>query len=364
MEEKSKFIVFLSQFDIINSKYDKILEYLDETNLFESFKKCSKLVEDKVLSPDGYKKMKSYASEEEVDKFLSSINEREIKVVTKYDNDYPSKLVNLPDAPNILYCKGNYSLVGMPSLGVVGTRKPSRYGIITTEKLVKDIASCGIVIISGLAYGVDSIAHRKCLDVNGQTIAVLACGFDNIFPAQHIGLANEIVEKGGLLLSEYRPKAIAYKYTFPIRNRIIAALSEGILISEAGIKSGTSYTKDYALDYGKNIYAVPGQINCETSYLPNKLIKDGEANLVMTSEDILLDYDLATMLKENIKDKKVCQLSIEEELICKNLENGMKSIDELSALTNLNINILNTCLTTLEINEIIKRLPGGVFALA
>ena len=363
MEEKGKFIVFLSQFDLINSKYDKILEYIDEKNLFESFKKCYKLVDDKVLTLEVFTKMKSYANVKDVDKFLKDMEERKIKIVTKYDADYPSKLQNLPDAPTILYCKGDYSLVEMPALGIVGTRKPSRYGMITTERLVKDIASCGIVIVSGLAFGIDSIAHKKCLDVGGRTIAVLACGFDNIFPAQHKGLADEIVRKGGLLISEYRPKAIAYKYTFPIRNRIIAALSEGVLISEAGIRSGTSYTKDYALDYGKNIYAVPGQIDSETSYLPNKLIKDGEASLVMTSEDILLDYDLPSMLKESVKEKKACQLSMEEQLICKNLENGMKSIDELTSLTNLNINILNTCLTTLEINEIIRRLPGGVVAL-
>lgn len=363
MEQKSKFIVFLSQFDLANAKYDKILEYLDEEDLFKSFKNCSKLTEDKVLSQEVYSKMMQYADEEYVDKFLEDMEEQGIKIVTKYENDYPSKLVNFPDNPCILYCKGNYSLMEMPSLAVVGTRKPSKYGIVATERLVKDVAKCGVVIVSGLAYGIDSIAHRKCLEVGGRTIAVLACGFDNIFPSQHKGLANEIVKSGGLLISEYRPKAIAYKYTFPIRNRIIAALSEGVLISEAGNKSGTCYTKDYALDYGKNIYAVPGQIDVETSYLPNKLIKNGEANLVMTSEDILLDYNLTSMLDMIGSEKKTVQLSIEEELICKNLENGMKSIEELIALTNLNINILNTCLTTLEINEIIRRLPGGMVAL-
>ncbi len=364
MEAISKFIVFLSQFDISNSKYNKVIEYVDIKNPFKSFIDCPGIVTDKVLTGKQYTAMKEYASEENVDKYIEEMAERGIKVVTIYDEEYPSKLLNLPDAPNILYCKGNYDLMEKPALAVVGTREPSRYGILSTEMVVKDVAACGIVIVSGLAYGIDGVAHRKCLSVGGFTIAVLAGGFDNIFPSQHKGLADEIVEKGGLLVSEYRPKAVAQKYTFPIRNRIIAGLGDGVLISEAGMKSGTIYTKNYALEYGKNVYALPGQIDSKKSYLPNTIIKDGQASLVMSGCDILADYHInINNQNNNLAKNSGYQLSVEEEKVCACLENGMKNIDDVAKITNLNINILNTCLTTLEINEIIRRLPGGMIAL-
>ena len=226
-----------------------------------------------------------------------------------------------------------------------------------TNKLVGDIAQHKITIVSGLAYGVDSIAHRKCLECGGKTIAVLGSGLNEIYPAEHKGLADEIAEKG-LLISEYPPNKIATKYTFPQRNRIIAGLGDGVLITEANFKSGTIHTKDYALEYGKNIYSVPGNVDSELSYLTNDIIKSGQASCVTSSQDILNDYDV-----DNITSKKSYQLSIEEQMIVNLLEDGMKEMDFLIKNCNLSTNIFNSCLTTLEIRGIINRLPGGFIVL-
>ena len=269
----------------------------------------------------------------------------------------------LEDCPEILYYMGDLSLANKPSLSIVGSRKPTAYGRMITEKLAKDTASAGVVIVSGLAYGVDSIAHRMCLEVGGKTIAVLGGGFDHIYPTDHIDLAREIAEKG-LLLSEFRPKKSASKYNFPLRNRIIAGISDGTLITEASIKSGTIHTRDFALDYGKTVYAVPGNIDSENSQLPNDILRSGGV-LVVSSDDILFNYDKIEKKETDKKTKNFDTITLlpDEKVVVEILQKGMMSIDELTKIAGISAKNLNTCLTTLEINGLISRLPGGKLAL-
>ena len=229
-----------------------------------------------------------------------------------------------------------------------------------TDRFARSLAKEGIVIVSGLAYGIDSIAHRKCLEVGGKTIAVLGSGFDEIYPAEHISLAEEIA-KQGLLISGYLPNKKATKFSFPQRNRIIAGLSDGLLITEAGIKSGTLHTRDYALDYGKNLYAIPGSIESNLSELTNEMIKTGQAMCVTCCDDILKDYN-KIISKNGIKNIAE-QLSFEEQNIISLLQDGMKEIDFLAKNCNMSINNFNSYLTTLEIRGIISRLPGGFVIL-
>jgi len=361
MSDLKILLIFLSQFDLSSNKIHQILEFLGDKSSLKHFKK-SKIDKSNILSSELYQKMLLVADEEMVKTFVINQAQRGIKIVCKFDDDYPQRLFDVDDSPYVLYYKGDISLANKPSLAVVGTRKPTNYGRIITDKLVRDVASAGVVIISGLAYGIDSIAHRVCLEVGGKTIAVLGGGFDHIYPSEHQGLADEIAQKG-LLISEYRPKMIATKYTFPTRNRIIAGLCDGVLITEANMKSGTIHTKDFALDYGKNLYAVPGNIDNINSSLTNDIIKRGQAYLVTDSKDILDDYNI---------EEKICIEQIKlnfnefnetEQKILSELSNGMKSIDEIAKNTGLGINILNTYLTTLEISGIIKRMPGGNISL-
>ncbi len=356
MSDKERFLVFISQFDLSTSKIGMLLEALDEISI-EAFVKQKGL--EQILPFPTLEHMKEQASERNINSYWSNLREKDIKVITKYSDDYPEKLNGLDDAPFYLFCKGDLSLFNMKSVGVVGSRSPTNYGRLVTDKLSGELARQDVVIVSGLAYGVDSIAHRKALDVGGKTIAVLGGGFNHIYPSEHTSLAKEIAEKG-LLVSEYCPSIKATKYSFPKRNRIVAGLSDGVLITEAGVKSGTVHTKDFALEYGRSVYAVPGNINSEKSILTNEIIKSGNGMCVTEVGDIL--YDLRIDEVKNTQ-KKCVQLGIIEQKIVELLQNGEKDIDFISENCNLNIISLNSYLTTMEINGIIRRMPGGYYCL-
>jgi len=365
MTDQKILIVFLSQFDLSVSKMTKILDFLGENQSLKAFKKAK--FPESILKAELKAKMDNSAEEELVKTYVINLADRGIKIVVKGEENFPQKLYHLDDCPYILYYMGDISLVNKPSISIVGTRKPSSYGHFVTEKFAGELACAGIVIVSGLAYGVDSLAHRKCLEVGGKTIAILGGGFDHIYPAEHMGLANEIAQKG-LLLSEYRPKYIASKFSFPIRNRIIAGLGDGVLITEASIKSGTIHTKDFALEYGKRVYFVPGNITSPLSELPNEMLKSGQGFPVICSDDILIDYeDLIKSNQENESKNKAgiekSSLTKDEVIVVEILEKGMISLDDLTKIANLSAKSLNSCLTTLEIRGLISRLPNGMLAL-
>lgn len=357
MDEFKEFLIFLSQFDFTFSKFEQIVHEMGDNPTLKKF--CKTKFNDKVLTSVQYDEMLALADKTLVKNYYENLQDKDVVVLTKYDDEYPEKLRYLPDSPFFLFCKGDLSLLNQPSIAVVGTRKPSGYGQMVTNKIVGDLATAGMVIISGLAYGLDSVAHRKALEVGGKTIAVLGSGFNKIYPTEHKSLADEISRKG-LLVSEYPLSKTATKYTFPQRNRIISGLSDGVLITEASFKSGTILTKDYALEQGKNIYAVPGNIDSALSQLTNDVIKSGQGMLVESAKDILDDFDL-----EVIKDKQNCQknFSIEEEIIINILSNGAKEFDQIVKESGFNTNLVNSYLTTLEISGIICRLPGNLVTL-
>lgn len=358
MNEKQLLIYFLSQFDLAPNKVEEILACLDGHFTFSAL---SKLKLDKILSPSMTNKIMSVAEENYAKAYLENLQELEINLVCKLDDNFPQKLLGLDDCPFFLFYKGDLSLANQKSVAIVGTRLPSNYGRMVTEKFSKELARNGAVIISGLAYGIDSIAHRQALNENGKTIAVLGSGLNNIYPSDHMDLAREIAQKG-LLITEYSPSAKATRYSFPARNRVIAGLSDGVLITEAGIKSGTLYTRDYALDYGKEMFAVPGNIDSDKSALPNEIICTGQGMGVREAKEILSVLHIDQSASR--KTKKILQFSLEEQTIVSQLENGSKSLEELEKNCNLSINDLNSCLTMLEIGGIISRMPGGIFCLS
>lgn len=357
MDDFKEFLVFLSQFDYTHSKFEQILNCVGDNPTLKKF--CKTKFDEKVLSKEHFEQMVNLADKTMVANYFTNLQNDDITLLTKYDEDYPEKLKGFYDAPFFLFCKGDISLLNNPSIAVVGTRKPSSYGKMVTNKIVGDLACAGITIISGLAYGLDSVAHRKTLEVGGKTIAVLGSGFNKIYPTDHAGLAREIAEKG-LLVSEYPPSKTATKYTFPQRNRIISGLSDGVLITEASFKSGTILTKDFALEQGKNIYAVPGNIDSNLSQLTNDVIKSGQGMLVDCAKDILDDFDL-----DEVKEKRKIdyQLSMEEQIIVNILSGGAKEFDQIVKESGINTNLVNSYLTTLEISGIISRLPGNLVTL-
>ena len=354
MTDKEKFIVYMSLCDLPTKKQELFLNTLEDFSM-QNISTNHFITQN--LSTEEYHRFVTNFDLRELDNAISNMRVAGIEIITIEDERYPSKLLNLPERPLILYAMGDLSLLNKKSIAVVGTRSPTNYGKIVTEKFVGSLATAGFVIISRVYYGVDEIAHKKTLAVGGKTIAVVGSGFNNIYPAINTNLAKEIAENG-LLLSEYPPSFQAKRYTFPRRNRIVAGLCDGVLIPEAGFKSGTVHTKDFALDYGKDIFAVAGSIFNEKSNLPHELIKTAQAECVLSPDDIIEYYGM-----NKIDKKRVTSVTFDEQTILNLLEDGEKDMEYLAEKSNIPVNILSSCLTTLEIRGLIRRLPAKTFAL-
>jgi DNA processing protein len=202
---------------------------------------------------------------------------------------YPARLREIYDPPLVLFARGKVELMNSLTLAVVGTRRPTTYGKAATERLSADLASAGLTIVSGMARGIDTSAHQSALKVGGNTIAVFGCGVDLVYPAENRKLAIEIAEKG-LLLSEFPMRSPAYPQNFPVRNRIVSGMSIGVLVVEGAQYSGSAITARLALDQGREVFAVPGNITSRMSWGPNLLIKQG-AKLVQEWNDVIVELE-------------------------------------------------------------------------
>ena len=278
----------------------------------------------------------------------------------KLDGLTSKKLSRLHDAPKELYYRGANpnDLLSRPVVAIVGSRKMSPYGRAVTEMLTNDLVRAGVVVISGLALGVDSAAHRAVVDAGGTTIAVLAGGLDIIYPNSHAGLAESIVQTGGTLLSEYPTGMPALKHTFIGRNRIIAALSDAVLIPEAAINSGSLHTAAFALDMGLPVLAVPGPITSQLSSGTNQLIKTG-AMPVTNADDIFH----ALNLEKSVVQQSLLPANDQETSILEALKDGASDGMTLLTASGLRGTLFTQTLTMLEINGRIRSLGGDMWAL-
>ena len=225
------------------------------------------------------------------------------------DKEYPDKLRNIHNPPLLLFYKGDLSIMDDKlSLAMVGSRRPTPYGIDCAERISSELSKRNINIISGMALGIDACCHRGCLKGDGKTIAVLASSLDNIRPSTNRPLADEIIEKGGLLLSEYNVGHVVTRGNFPARNRILSGISDGVIVVEAAEKSGALITADMALEQGRNVFAIPGNIHSEMSKGCHKIIKEG-AKLVGSIEDILEEYNSASFNKKSSIEYDINALS-------------------------------------------------------
>lgn len=359
--QQEKALIFLSQFDFMtSSKFEEVTSEFE--NIEEIFTASAKeLFKLKGILKTKYEIFLNALQNFNETEFFNALNKRGIGCLTIFSENYPQKLLRLKRPPYVLYYVGDISLLQQKSIAVVGTRSPSNYGKYITEKYAKELAENGLCIISGLATGVDKISHEGALSVNGKTIAVMGGGFDHIFPAVNLNLAREI-GKNGLILTEYYLNMKPTKYTFPTRNRIIAALSDAVFIPEARAKSGSLYTKDYADELGIDTYCTPGNINSEKSEVPNNLIKSGQAYCTTNPTDILKDFGIIANKKQTKKQE--LQLSSEQLEIYNLLKDGERDFEFLQEKTKFSASILNFNLTTLEISGIIKKLAGNSYMLA
>lgn len=296
------------------------------------------------------------------DSEIEKLEHYQVMALDSEDPRYPQRLREIYDYPPILYLRGNPLNQDEPYLSVVGTRRPTIYGRQVTEEIVRDLAQCKVTIVSGLARGIDSIAHRSTLDVQGKTIAVLASGLDYIYPPENTKLARDIMEQG-TLISEYplgiRPKP---EY-FPMRNRIMSGLSLGVLVVEAGQKSGALITALQALEQNREVFAIPGSILSATSKGTNELIQQG-AKLVCNFNDILEELNLATASPQQLNMKEFITSNESENTILKQLSTEPVHIDEICRLSGLGMAEVGSTLAMLELKGAIRQIGNMNYTLA
>ena len=297
------------------------------------------------------------------DIIMEKVMESKARVITWNDAEYPALLREIHHPPAILFAKG-IPVPNIPSIAIVGSRNASDYGMKTAYRLAEDLAFNNICIISGLAKGIDAAAHSGALSAKGITIGVLGTGMDVIYPASNKKLF-ERMEYEGLLLTEFLPGSKPEAKNFPIRNRIISGLSMGIVVVEASKKSGSLITVEHALEQGRDVFAVPGNISSGTSSGTHKLIKQG-AKLVEQVEDILEEYNIKQIERDDNKksqpnNKVNNNISSDEMGILTLLQASPMHIDEIVRKSGKNTGIVASLLLNLELIGAIKQLPGKIF---
>jgi len=294
-------------------------------------------------------------------KELLEVQQRGLSLLTPDDPAFPPALRQAYDAPLFLYVWGKIEERDRHAIGVVGTRRITHYGREATKKLSYQLAHAGFTIISGLARGVDTVAHEGALAAGGRTIAVLGSGLAKLFPAENLALAEKIASGQGAVVSEFPLHTAPDKQTFPQRNRIVAAWSEALLVTECPAWSGSLITANMASDYGRPVYAVPGPINAPTSTGCNKLIRDG-ATLVMDASDIVDDLGVLPFARQPSLPEKdsqaVPELPPEEAQVFSALGEGESGVDRLIERTGLPAPTVTATLMKLEMRRLVRALPG------
>lgn len=342
----------------------RLIAYMGSTEaIFKGNKK--KLMQIPGISTGLVNKIYGREVMEKAEKEMRYIEKNNIKPLFFSDEAYPQRLRHCTDAPMMLYYKGNTDLNSPRMLAIVGTRSSTDYGKLMVEKIIEGLKEVGIVVVSGLAFGIDSHAHRFSLKHDLQTIGVLAHGHDRMYPAQNKTLAEKMITQGGVI-TEWGTGIIPEKIMFPRRNRIIAGMSDATLVVEAGEKGGALITAQIAESYSRDVFAVPGRSFDNHSKGCNNLIKKNIAALADSGKDImeLMNWDLEKTAAKNQQRKLFVQLSGEEKMIAEKLnENGPVTIDWLSVETNMPSSKLSSILLKLEFEGMVKTLPGNQYQL-
>ena len=298
--------------------------------------------------------------------------EDEIKFIEKYkieplfitDKNYPQRLLNCYDSPTMLYYRGNADLNTSKIISVIGTRSNTDYGKQITEKIISELKDLDAIIVSGLAFGIDAIAHKSALQNNLDTVAVLAHGLHTIYPHQHKTLAKEMLEQGGLL-TEFRNGDKPDKHNFPKRNRIVAGLSDATVVIETAIKGGSMITAELAYNYNRDLFALPGKITDSKSAGCNYLIQSNKAIMFTNTNELLenLGWQSKKITKKEQRELFI-ELSEDEKIIINILkEKELTNIDEINLKSNLSSSSVAAAILNLELQNVIAGLPGKMYRL-
>lgn len=300
--------------------------------------------------------LKNAKKELDPDEYFLGLEKAGIKALTIFEEGYPAVLREIHGAPMIIYYKGVIDeSVLERCIGVVGTRKPTGYGRVVTEKLTRELVESGFTIVSGLARGVDTVAHISTIEASGKTLAVLGGGLSKIFPAENIRLAEKIASGFGAILTEFPPSYPHLAGNFPARNRIIAGLSQGVLVTEATEDSGSLITARLALEQGREVFAVPGPITSSVSAGTSILLKEG-AKLVSSLSDILEELGVRSFPVSKVSD---LNLSSEEKEVLELIKDEGRHVDEIARELKKNISDVSGILLKMEILGMVKNLGAG-----
>jgi len=293
---------------------------------------------------------------------MERLAEQGVQAVTWADAAYPPRLKEVDDAPPVLYLRGEVNAGDEWSVAVVGTRRPTPYGRQVAEEIAYQLAANRITVVSGLARGVDAIAHRAALQANGRTLAVMACGLDIVYPPEHAKLAREISERGALISEQPLGTQPRGDY-FPRRNRILSGLSLGVLVVEGDMKSGAMITARLAIDQNREVFAVPGSVFSPQSRGTNALIQKSEAKLVLTVEDILEELNL-TMAPQQMEMKELIPATDTEAGILRHISKEPVHIDEVCRQSGLPVSTVSSVLAMMELKGLVRQLGPSAYVRA
>jgi DNA processing protein len=298
------------------------------------------------------------------EKEVNFIHKNKITTLFYLDDNYPWRLKNSPDAPILLYFKGNANLNAERQVAIVGTRSATDYGKSFCEKLVEDLKKYNVTVLSGLAFGIDIFAHRTAVKNEMCTIGVVAHGLDDIYPGQHRNVAAQMIKNGGIL-TEYLTDTKADRENFPMRNRIIAGLADAVVVVETATKGGSMITAEIGYSYNKDIFALPGDITNEKSRGCNFLIKTNKAALLESADELAFNMGWIDTLKKPVSQKKLfVDLSENEKTIVDLLQAAQQlPIDELTLQSRMSASVLASALLELELKSVVRSLPGKMYTL-
>ena len=302
-------------------------------------------------------------SEVDLDAYLQRVTDAGVTVLTWESEGYPRYLREIPAPPPVLYVAGEIVEADRWAVAVVGTRRLSPYGKQIVRELVTGLVRNGVTIVSGLARGIDGIAHKTAVEMGGRTLAVLGSGIDCLYPPEHRDLARRIIkERQGAIISDYALGTQPDAKTFPPRNRIISGLSLGVVVVEAGKKSGALITADFAVEHNREVFAVPGNVNSYTSAGANRLIQQG-AKLVMSVDDILDELNL-TMVPQQVVVQMAMPETAEEATLLKHLSPEPSHVDEIVRASGMSSAEVSSTLAIMELKDMVQQVGGMRYVLA
>lgn len=363
-EERSYYLGFSNFAGIGPIKFEKLIKH------FGSAKDAwgSSAIElEQIIGKSYAVKFETFRQEFDAEGYLKKLGKQRISFVCLNEKEYPLLLRQISNPPIVLYVKGDGGLLhsqilkNIRIIAIVGTRHITSYGREVTKMFAQSLSESGLIIVSGMAFGVDGVAHSATIEVRGKTIAVLGNGVDLPYPRENQKLYEEILDSRGAIVSEFAPGTPPSVGSFPSRNRIIAGLSEGVLVTEGASDSGSLITANFGLEFGRKVFAVPGPITSSLSAAPLRLIEKG-AKMVITPDDILKEFKIQKA-KGEIESQKFESLTKEERKIVELIENEPLHFDEIVRQLKLDPSKIGSVLSIMEMKGIIKSLSGGNYSI-